>query len=52
MIQIKNRTYFINESEIVSVFKWNKRYWVKDNGGNRLEISENDYLNLGGRIDE
>lgn len=50
MIKIKNRVYFIKESELLKPFKWNNRYWVKDKNGNRLELEEQDYLNLGGKI--
>ena len=46
---IKPRIY-IKESEIVKVFKANGKYYATDTYRNTYEISEKDYLNLGGKI--
>lgn len=49
MFKVKNRTYFINEKEVVRVIKINDLYFALLNGGEKVEIEEEDYYNLGGR---
>jgi hypothetical protein len=50
MIQVKGRHYYIKEEELMNPYKWNNRYFAKDKYGNKYELEEQDYLNLGGKL--
>ena len=48
MIQVKNRSYYINESEVKDPYKVNGHYYCRHKKGFSLEISLADFLKLGG----
>lgn len=52
MIKVKDRNYYVAETELnlKTLHQDNQgRYIVVDHFGNRLELEEKDYKNLGGK---
>ena len=49
MIKVKGKMLFINECLVKSVYKERDRYFAKLKNGEKWEIDESDYLNLGGK---
>ena len=49
MVKLKGRNHYISEKIVKKVFKHNDKFYLVDNYGNRYEIEELDYYNLGGK---
>ena len=50
MFKVKNRNYYITEKMVESVYKKDNRFVAILNTGEKVEIEEYDYLNLGGKL--
>ena len=49
MVKLKGRNHYISEKIVKKVFKHDGKFYLIDNYGNRYEIEELDYYNLGGK---
>ena len=52
MIKVKDRHYFVKESELKNPYQQKDRYFAKDKYGNKFELELYDYLKIGGKVNE